>query len=1663
MSLRKIFIYSILLVFAVAFAATNEVHAQWTLDVVGTVKKEENKKRFEGVTINIKRNGGSWKTLTTESSGKFEASLEPNAVYVIEFTKPGHVSKRIEFSTKNVPPEDAKYGFEFPMEMNLFEKIDGLDVSILNQPIAKVAFDPSTGYMDYDAAYTKSIKAELDRLKKELAERLKQLEEERKAKQAEYDKTIALADKAYGGEKWSEAKPLYEKALGIFPNEDYPQERLDEITEKLAAQAEQDKFYNKAIADADAAFNAKDYNTATLNYQKASGLKPNEAYPKDRIKEIEDLIANQKKLDENYAAAIAEADNLLTAKDYEKSKSKYEEASGLKPDEKYPKDKIAEIDKIIADQLKADQEYNEAIAEADKLFEEKNYENAITSYQKAATAKPEESYPTEKIAEAQKLWDEQKQREGEYNDLIAAADGMFGAEDYENAKAKYEEALGIKPTEEHPKSRITEIESILAELAQKEAEAKALEEKYQQLITEGDKLFGDKKYEEAKGKFEEAVTLKEEEAYPKEKLAEIDKIIAENLEADKAYNEAIAEADKLFEEKSYENAISSYQKAATVKPEESYPTEKIAEAQKLLDEQKQREEEYSNLIAAADGMFGSEDYENAKSKYEEALALKLEEEHPSSRIKEIEGLLADLADKKALEEKYQQLIAEGDKLFGDEKYEDAKGKFEEALTLKSEEAYPKEKIAEIDTLLQELAEKKAEEEAAKAIQDKYDGLIAEADGAFNGENYNEAKAKYQEALTVKADETYPQEKITEIDNLLAELAKKKAEEEAANMAAKELDEKYQAVIAEADAGMGSEDYDLAKQKYNEALGLKSEEEYPKTKLKEIEDILAELAKKKAEAEAAMMAEKERDEKYQALIAEADNSLSSKDYDNAKQKYNEASGVKPDESYPQTKLDEIEQLLAQMAKDEEDKLAAEAAKKKKEYYDAIVAQADAELASKNYDEAKAKYNEALGVLPEETYPTTKIKEIDDLLAKLKADENASLMAEQVKEVKYKEFITKADNLFDAEDYESSKQNYQSALGVKPAEAYPTNRIAEIDKLIAAKEEEITVTNNALKQKQEQYDNFVKLADEAFTKELYNDAITNYNSALGIMPNETYPKERIAAIEQLLADLEQKAKEQENAQLAEKEKKEKYNQLIYAADRAFKFKKYDNAKSDYEAALALFPDESYPKEKLAEIANLPKEEEEETIAVTTNTGGRVGIDDSKERELEEMMANWIENRDADKNVAIQAVKDNQAVQQDEQVKKLDEKIKATNEQLIQLEADIAKQKEAGNEFHKENFDSLETFTSNHNQKEFVRIDASETKRQGAKEEIITLEARIREFNDSQDQQLEDKVNELYSFADEVNERKTVLIEDADDRRSDNHNGLVKEEEKIRKDMELGEKRRKDREIDLINYQKELTKQRDGFLKASSKKRKYSQDSLVDMVAALHKQQLKSAKFYESNVKDLEKFEKQINKRKEQQMNRAGKRTAANQDALEGEVARIEKAHANQQKKYYKKIAYLEAYKSKQAEYEGSLVASQEKNYISAKNQINSDRKRYYGEIQKKQGMHLENVAEVDNTKQKFDDFTLDLNEMSLSKVRGVEFDHLYAGEKRMKQNMELSNKYPQGISEETYEEANAVVLKRIKITGTQADIYERRFYKWGGTFYTKNGHSITKTVWDLESIE
>ncbi|MEK6616310.1 MAG: hypothetical protein AABZ32_09400, partial [Bacteroidota bacterium] len=331
---------------------------------------------------------------------------------------------------------------------------------------------------------------------------------------------------------------------------------------------------------------------------------PAEQYPKTKLAEIDKLLGAaeaEKQKEQQYKDAIAKADAAFGTKDYAGAKNSYTQASTIKPAEQYPKNKIAEIDKLLVDfdaqksaaakQKEMDEKYKAAIAKGDVAFGTKNYTPAKAGYTEATGIKPAEQYPKTKLAEIDKLLgadEAEKQKEQQYKDAIARGDKGLGAKDYTHAKSAYQEASGMKPNEAYPKNKIAEIDKIIADLASKNASDKTLNENYLAAITRGDYAFNGKTYSNAKAAYNEALTYKPNEQYPKDKLMEIEKIEKDRIAAqaqqdkDQKYNMAIGKADGFFKSKYYLPAKGSYEEALTYKPNEKYPTDRITQIEVLL-------------------------------------------------------------------------------------------------------------------------------------------------------------------------------------------------------------------------------------------------------------------------------------------------------------------------------------------------------------------------------------------------------------------------------------------------------------------------------------------------------------------------------------------------------------------------------------------------------------------------------------------------------------------------------------------------------------------------------------------------------------------------------------------------------------------------------------------------------------------------------------------------------------------------------------------------------------------------------------------------------------------------------------------------------------------------------------------------------------------------
>lgn len=889
----RYYLFSIFLSLFLTLPHDSLLAQQWSMPVEGRVFV--NNQKTAGAVITLFKNGQKMQEVVTTSNGKFNFDLPPNAEYIIAVTKPGYVTKKFKIITANVPADRAESGsfnpfqpdvtlFEMPTVPEIAKRVE----AILSQPIGIYQYIPTENNFNYDEKYTQMIQDKLN----ELAELQKKAEKE-------------MQDKAKNA------------AL------------------EAQKQLEIDNKYKAAIAKGDKAFSSADYATAKMAYNEALGIKSGEAYPKQKLSEIDKLMAAlnaQKETEAKYKAAIAKADGAFNSKDYASAKTSYTEASGIKPAEQYPKQKISEIDKLLAEegkQKELDEKYKAALAKADASFNSKDYSAAKTSYTEASGIKPSEQYPKQKISEIDKLLAEagkQKELEEKYKAAIAKADGAFSAKDYTSAKSSYTEASGIKPVEQYPKQKLAEI----------------------------DKLLGD---------------------------------LAKQKEMDAKYQAAISKADEAFASKDYSSARSAYTEAGSIKPSEQYPKTKIAEIDKLLgalEAEKQKEQQYKDAIAKGDAAFSSKDYAGAKSNYTQASSIKPNEAYPKQKISEIDKLLAEMAKAGELEKQYKELISKGDNSFAQKSYTAARSSFSDASSLKPAEQYPKQKIAEIDKLL---AEMDAQKSAAEKEQ-RYKDAVAKADKLFTARDYSNSKSAYNEALAIKPAEQYPKQKIAEIDKILNDLDAQKL----ADAKKKEQDEKYKAAIAKADKFFEGKFYDNAKSAYNEAIGIKPSEEYPRSRLAEIDKILKDLASRQAASDA-------ENSNYLAAVSRGDMAFKDKTYANAKAAYNEALTYKPNESYPKQKIAEIEGIEKAMA------LAAEE-KEKTMKYNSAIQRGDMSFSKKDYPRAKAAFEEALFYKPAEQYPKERLVAIERALKpvvaqNIKKEEKKQepVMTEEEKKKKY----------------------------------------------------------------------------------------------------------------------------------------------------------------------------------------------------------------------------------------------------------------------------------------------------------------------------------------------------------------------------------------------------------------------------------------------------------------------------------------------------------------------------------------------------------------------------------------------------------------------------------------------------------------------------------------
>lgn len=121
--------------------------------------------RIEKAFVKLYQNNKVVQVMYTKKNGKFGFILFSGIQYVVEVSKPGYVSERIQISTKEETKSNGKYFYEFKIDLMSLKKIKGIDISSLDFPTAIIKYNKKAGEYLHDKAYSKIVKAELKKLK----------------------------------------------------------------------------------------------------------------------------------------------------------------------------------------------------------------------------------------------------------------------------------------------------------------------------------------------------------------------------------------------------------------------------------------------------------------------------------------------------------------------------------------------------------------------------------------------------------------------------------------------------------------------------------------------------------------------------------------------------------------------------------------------------------------------------------------------------------------------------------------------------------------------------------------------------------------------------------------------------------------------------------------------------------------------------------------------------------------------------------------------------------------------------------------------------------------------------------------------------------------------------------------------------------------------------------------------------------------------------------------------------------------------------------------------------------------------------------------------------------------------------------------------------------
>lgn len=386
-----------------------------------------------GINITAVAGGKTIASGTSDEKGEYKIVLEYDKEYVVTFSKPGFITKKIVMNTFGVPDKRKQKVPDMVAEITMVQPNECIKSEMLDKPIGRAKYFSKKNVIDWDMDYSAPLLSALNQMLDDCEEQQKKEEEEKKQREKDCLDAMKVANKAFAKKDWSDAKSNYEKALKLCEDNTEAQNRLDLIDTEIAkkAEAEKQRAEEKARAEAEA------------------------------IAKAEAEAAAKKEEEEKLAKEKAQAEALAKAEAEKKELAKAESAAKKAEEERIAKEKKSA--EAIAKQEAEEKAKLEKQAAVNKLAEEK------------AKKEEAEAIANAKVEEKAKLLAQAEAKKREEQEANALAEKLAAKKrEEEERKAKEEAAkLAVKAETERAANEVVLLEvnaQVKVEVAKQEEE-----------------------------------------------------------------------------------------------------------------------------------------------------------------------------------------------------------------------------------------------------------------------------------------------------------------------------------------------------------------------------------------------------------------------------------------------------------------------------------------------------------------------------------------------------------------------------------------------------------------------------------------------------------------------------------------------------------------------------------------------------------------------------------------------------------------------------------------------------------------------------------------------------------------------------------------------------------------------------------------------------------------------------------------------------------------------------------------------------------------------------------------------------------------------------------------------------------------------------------------